>query len=70
MRTRGSDSASGAFSPNRHRRPHAERADELEIAARLSSGATLVFATRMERNMRTERMTPSVTGQASFKTVR
>jgi len=54
----------------RHRRPHAERADELEIAARLSSGATLVFATRMERNMRTERMTPPVTGQASFKTVR
>jgi len=43
----------------RHRRPHAERADELEIAARLSSRATLVFAARMERNVRTERMTPS-----------
>jgi len=41
-----------------------------KFAARLSSGATLVFATRMERNMRTERMTPPVTGQASFKTVR
>ena len=45
-------------------------AGKVEVAARLSSRATLVISTRMERNMRTGQTTPSVTGQAAFKTVR
>ena len=41
----------------------------VEIAARLSPKATLVVATRVERNVRTGRVTPSITAQAAFKTV-
>jgi len=44
-------------------------AGRLELAARLSPKATVVLATRLERNMRTARITPSVTLQAAFKTV-
>ena len=41
----------------------------MRIAARLSPKATLVVATRVERNVRTGRVTPSITAQAAFKTV-
>ena len=44
-------------------------AGRVEIAARLSPKATLVVATRVERNVRTGRVTPSITAQAAFKTV-
>ena len=41
----------------------------IEVLLRLSPKATLVVATRVERNVRTGRVSPSITAQAAFKTV-
>ena len=45
-------------------------AGRLELAARLSSRATIIVGTRFERNVATERMTKSVLVQTAFKTVK
>jgi hypothetical protein len=45
-------------------------AGKLEVAARLSSHATISVGTRFERNAVTGRLTKAVSVQASFKTVK
>jgi hypothetical protein len=64
--------ASGTGERMRVEAPFAQHlvAGKVEIAARLSSQATIVFGTRVERNLITRRLATTALVQTAFKTVK
>jgi hypothetical protein len=63
---------SGVGERLRVEQPFAQRANaaRFEVAARLASEVTIVFSTRVEKNLMTGQLSKSVTLQTAFKTVR